>query len=97
VAEPLTDHVIDPFRPLLTRIEKEKIDAMLEDAKEHLEPTAPAKPASEQPSNVEPIAPEIAFDDFAKIDLRIARTGPGGQDLFLLSPDTGARPGMRVK
>jgi len=164
VAEPLTDHVIDPFRPLLTRIEKEKIDAMLEDAKEHLEPTAPAKPASEQPSNVEPIAPEIAFDDFAKIDLRIARivraehvegadkllkltldiglgtrqvfagiksayapedlegrltvmvanlkprkmrfgvsegmvlaAGPGGQDLFLLSPDTGARPGMRVK
>ncbi|HEB66961.1 MAG TPA: methionine--tRNA ligase, partial [Gammaproteobacteria bacterium] len=68
VAEPLTDHVIDPFKPLLTRIEKEKVDAMLEDAKEHLEPAAPAKPASAQSADIEPIAPEITFDDFAKID-----------------------------
>ena len=164
VAEPLTDHVIDPFKPLLTRIEKEKVDAMLEDAKEHLEPAAPAKPASAQSADIEPIAPEITFDDFAKIDLRIARivraehvegadkllkltldiglgtrqvfagiksayapedlegrltvmvanlkprkmrfgvsegmvlaAGPGGRDLFLLSPDAGAQPGMRVK
>jgi methionyl-tRNA synthetase len=23
--------------------------------------------------------------------------GPGGQDIFILSPDSGAAPGMRVK
>jgi methionyl-tRNA synthetase len=23
--------------------------------------------------------------------------GPGGKDLFVLSPDTGATPGMRIK
>ena len=28
---------------------------------------------------------------------RILAAGPGGKDLFLLSPDDGALPGMRVK
>jgi methionyl-tRNA synthetase len=115
-------------------------------------------------SNIDPIADEIQFDDFAKIDLRIAKivnaehvegadkllqltldiglgeknvfagiksayqpedligkltvmvanlaprkmrfglsegmvlaAGPGGKDLFILNPDEGAQPGMRVK
>ncbi len=40
VEAPLTDHTIKPFTPLLTRVEQEKIDAMLEDSKEHLANTA---------------------------------------------------------
>ena len=27
----------------------------------------------------------------------VLAAGPGGQDIFLLSPDTGAQPGMKVK
>ena len=27
----------------------------------------------------------------------VLAAGPGGQDLFLLSPDSGAKPGMEVK
>ena len=121
---------------------------------------APTKTAE----NIDPIAEEIQFDDFAKIDLRIAKivnaehvegaekllkltldigltekqvfagiksayapedlvgkltvmvanlaprkmrfglsegmvlaAGPGGKDLFILNPDEGAKPGMRVK
>ena len=115
-------------------------------------------------TNIDPIAEEIQFDDFAKLDLRIAKivkaehvdgadkllqltldiggetrnvfagiksayapedlegkltvmvanlaprkmrfgisegmvlaAGPGGNDLFVLHPDDGAQPGMRVK
>jgi methionyl-tRNA synthetase len=27
----------------------------------------------------------------------VLAAGPGGEDIFLLSPDDGAEPGMRVK
>ena len=78
-AEPLTDHAINKFKPLMTRVEQEKVDAMLEDSKEDLK--TEAKKTSKGSQNVttitdnkiEPIADEIQFDDFAKIDLRIAK------------------------
>lgn len=162
IAEPLTAHRINKFKPLMTRVEQEKIDAMLEDSKESLESTS--APASTGPLADDPISETIAFDDFAKLDLRIARitkaehvegadkllqltldlggesrnvfagiksaytpeslegkltvmvanlaprkmrfgisegmvlaAGPGGSDLFVLHPDDGAKPGMRVK
>ena len=62
---------INEFKPLLTRIEKEKVDAMIQASVEAL--AAPAKTTSPAttPAN-EPIAAEIEFDDFAKVDLRIA-------------------------
>ena len=161
-ARPLTGHVIGAFSPLMTRVEQEKIDAMLEDSKEHL--AATRQPAASGPLSADPIADTISFEDFAKLDLRIARiakaahvegadkllaltldlggatrsvfagiksayapeelagrltvmvanlaprkmkfgvsegmvlaAGPGGRELFLLSPDSGAQPGMRVK
>jgi methionyl-tRNA synthetase len=144
----------------MTRIEQEHIDAMIEQSTEHREPVAEIT----GPLADDPIAAEIQYDDFAKIDLRIARivkadpvegadkllqltldiggesrlvfagiksayepemlegrltvmvanlaprkmrfgvsegmvlaAGPGGKDLFILSPDDGAQPGMRVK
>lgn len=156
--EILLNHRIAEFKPLLQRIEKDRINAMTEAAKEDLSTnTKTTTPA-------EPIRAEISYDDFAKIDLRIARiikaehipeadkllkltldlgdetrqvfagikaaydptqlegkltvmvanlaprqmkfgisegmvlaAGPGGKDLWLLSPDTGATEGMRVK
>lgn len=166
---PLLGHSINAFMPLMTRVEKDKVDAMVEASRENLAATTPPAPAS---SNVEAVAPEISIDDFLKIDLRVAMivnaqhvegadkllqltldigetneqgegktrnvfagiksaypdpsgligrhtvmvanlaprkmkfgmsegmvlaAGPGGQDIFLLSPDEGARPGMKVK
>jgi len=155
--EPLLAHTINPFKPLMTRINKKQIDAMIEDSKESL---APPKPSAA------PVAADaIGYEDFSKIELRIARivkaehvegaqkllrlsldvgeeklrnvfagikdaytpeeltgrltvmvanlapremrfgvsegmvlaAGPGKKDIFLLSPDEGAQPGMRVK
>ncbi|MRJ40735.1 MULTISPECIES: methionine--tRNA ligase [Idiomarina] len=66
----LTDHTISPFKALLQRIDMEKVEAMIEDSK------ASATPAAAATSNGElerdPISAEINYDDFAKVDLRIA-------------------------
>ena len=56
----------------MQRVEMDKVNTMLEESKESLE----AKPHTVLESNGElekdPIADEIEFDDFAKIDLRVA-------------------------
>ncbi|KTD52056.1 methionyl tRNA synthetase [Legionella quinlivanii] len=62
---PLTGHDIQLFKPLMTRVEKEKIDALLEEGKQ--ETPAAAKPVKENE------AARISIDDFSKIDLRVAR------------------------
>ncbi|WP_369744117.1 methionine--tRNA ligase [Pseudidiomarina sp. PP-1MA] len=66
----LTDHTISPFKALLQRIDMEKVEAMIEDSK------ASATPAAAATSNGElerdPISAEINYDDFAKVDLRVA-------------------------
>lgn len=167
----LTNHQINQFTPLMTRIEKDNIDAVLaESAKEaEIEMKAASKlahtpPAAKVTAN-ETTADEIGIDDFLKIDLRVAliskaehvegaekllkltlnlgdslpeRTvfsgiksaylpedlegkltvvvanlkprkmkfglsegmvlaaGPGGKEIWLLSPHEGAQPGMRI-
>jgi len=159
----LLDHRIRNFKPLMTRIEKESTDAMIEDSKENLESTGAGKmPTGLLASN--PIADEISIDEFFRVDLRVARiekaeqvegadkllrltldiggasrqvfagiksayepaqlegrltvmvanlaprkmrfglsegmvlaAGPGDKDIFILSPDAGAEPGMRIK
>jgi len=65
---PLTGHKIKAFKALMTRVDETKIAAIIEDSKENLE-----KIAEPVISKFDPIAPEIEFDDFAKIDLRIAK------------------------
>jgi methionyl-tRNA synthetase len=159
----LLDHSINKFKPMMQRIDMKQINAMTEEAKQEAE----AEAASAKPKSIlddDPIAAEIAFDDFAKIDMRVAKivtashvegankllqltldlggetrtvfagiksayqpedlegrltvmvanlaprkmkfglsegmvmaAGPGGKEIFLLSPDSGAVPGMRVK
>ena len=58
-------HVISPYQHLMQRVELKQLEALFE---------APAAPESEKlvPGG-EPIAPTISIDDFAKIDLRIAK------------------------
>jgi methionyl-tRNA synthetase len=170
----LLDHKINKFKPLMTRVEMDKIKAMIEQtqkaykAQENTGKNAAQtdKQGSEDATGFEPI---IEFPDFARVDLRIAaiieaeqvegadkllrlkldlgkdkngqaieRTvlsgiksayapealvgkltvvvanlaprkmkfgvsegmilaaGPGGEDIWLLSPDSGAAPGLRV-
>ena len=160
--QPLTGHQINKFKPLMTRVDPDKVQQMLDASKESLtlEKPAPKKALKKTETNSE----LISFDDFAKIDLRIARienaehvegadkllkltlslgdedrqvfagiktaykpqdlvgrltvmvanleprkmrfgmsegmvlaAGPGGEDLWILSPDEGARAGMKVK
>lgn len=62
---------INAFKPLLQRIDKDKVDAMIEASKE--EAAEQAKPAATGPLADEPIADEIEFGDFAKVDMRVAR------------------------
>ncbi len=165
-ATPLLNHTINSFTPLMTRVESDKIAAIVEASKESLEKPATGKSvkAAVQAQSVEPLAEPIDIEDFVKIDLRVARiikaqsvegaekllqltvdlggetrnifagiksaysaeqlegrltivvanlkprkmrfgvsegmalaAGPGGKDIWLLSPDDGAQPGMRIK
>lgn len=70
-------HAIDDYRHLMQRVDPKLLDTLFEPA----EPAAPATPAveagtvapaAELPGG-EAIAPTITIDDFAKVDLRIAR------------------------
>lgn len=159
---------IQPYVHLASRVEKEKIDAMISEQKEIFEKLALLKPKTiaVPQANTKSTAPvEIDFADFEKIDLRIATiteaeeikeadkllrlkvdlgngqtkqiiagiksaysaekilgrqvlicanlkprkmkfgisegmvlaAGDGGQDLFILSPDAGAKTGAKVK
>ena len=149
---PLLNATINKFKPLLTRVEPDQVQRMIEQSKD----THDAPVAEDDDT--------ISIDDFMKVDLRIARidkaepvegadkllaltldlgdstrnvfagikaayepeslvgrqiivvanlaprkmrfgvsegmvlaAGPGGEDIFLLAPDDGAKPGMRVK
>ena len=159
---PLLGHGIEKFKPLIKRIEPESIEAIVNDSKETIAEQQQAVQSG--PLHDDPLSPEITFDDFAKIDLRVATivaadhvegadkllqltldiggetrnvfagiksayqpqqlvgrqtvmvanlkprkmrfgmsegmvlaAGPGGSDLFVLTPDSGATAGMRVK
>ena len=170
---PLTGTAIAEFKPLMNRIDPLKVQAMV-DASKAEAPGTP-DPGPRTPDAVtdgpealaaEPLAPIITFDDFAKVDLRVARVvnaeevpkakkilkltlslggdqtrtvfagiktaypdpkplvgrlvvfvanlaprqmsfglsegmviaaGPGDQDIYLLAPDSGAKPGQRIR
>jgi len=163
--KPLLNHQLNPFTPLMTRIEPQDINAMHDDSKETLAPAAPVAASPVAPiTTIAPIAAEISIDDLSKVDLRVAKiidakaveeadkllqltldlgdhqrnvfagiksayapedligkltlvvanlaprkmrfgvseamvlaAGPGGKDLWIFHPDTGAEPGMRAK
>jgi len=168
IQQPLLSHKINKFKPLMQRVEEEKVNAIIEETKTVLEAAAAeaakAEKANKGPLADEPIADTIEFPDFAKVDLRVVRiakaehvkgadkllqltldlggetrnvfagiksaykpedlegkltvmvanlaprkmkfgvsegmvlaAGPGGEDLWILNPDEGAQPGMRIK
>jgi methionyl-tRNA synthetase len=79
----LTGHSINKFKALMQRVDMDKVGAMIEDSKENL--TAidqqgdqqgtqqETQPNQDSPLAKDPITDTISFEDFAKIDLRIAR------------------------
>jgi methionyl-tRNA synthetase len=163
IAQPLLSHKVTPFKALFSRIELDKVAAMVDASKEDI--AAANANVVTGPLAEDPIQETITFDDFAKVDMRIAliqsadfvegsdkllrlqldlggetrqifsgirsaypdpkllegrltimvanlaprkmrfgisegmvmAAGPGGKDIFLLSPDSGAQPGMQVK
>jgi methionyl-tRNA synthetase len=62
----LENHQINKFERLIERVDKERVDAMIEESRETQADNASVAPA-------EPIKPECTIDDFQKIDLRIAK------------------------
>ncbi|TNH06478.1 methionine--tRNA ligase [Testudinibacter sp. TR-2022] len=165
LSTPLLAHQIAPFKALFSRLDSKQIDELVELSKvENAQLAPPTVEKTTEKSEYEPIAETISIDDFAKIDLRVAKivkaeavpeanklvkltldigsetrqvfagiksaykpedlegrltvmvanlaprkmkfgvsegmvlaAGPGGSELFVLTPDDGAQPGMRVK
>jgi methionyl-tRNA synthetase len=88
INNPLLNHKIAAFQPLMVRVEKEKIDAMFAQTKEPLM----TAPVVENKSEVEDDT--ISIDEFAKVDLRIAKIVAaepvdGADKLLRLSLDLG--------
>ncbi|MBT8006606.1 MAG: methionine--tRNA ligase, partial [Gammaproteobacteria bacterium] len=79
--QPLEGTTINKFKPLLQRVDEKAVEALLEESKESLqaaaveteEKSSSATTSATTDAAIEPIADEIQYEDFAKIDLRIAR------------------------
>ena len=76
----LLDHEVNKFKPLMTRVDADKVNNMMEDSKKLLAAMQAAQPkAAEEKAEAnkwlekEPVADEITYDDFARVDLRIAK------------------------
>ncbi|MEM5505733.1 methionine--tRNA ligase [Shewanella frigidimarina] len=79
LGQDLAGHEIATFKALMQRIEPKSIEAIIDASKENLQATNTDTPKTEAPTQavnqleLDPISPEISFEDFAKIDLRIVR------------------------
>jgi methionyl-tRNA synthetase len=90
----LENHKINDYPRLVERVDEEKVKAMIEESKvlgTHNGETKVSQPAAVP---TEPIKPECSIDDFAKIDLRIAKvvkaeTVEGADKLLRLHLDVG--------
>ncbi|ATL92598.1 methionine--tRNA ligase [Aeromonas sp. CU5] len=92
VAQPLLNHQLTPFKALFSRIEPAKVEAMVEASKEDL--AKEQAPKVTGPLADDPISETIAYDDFAKIDLRVAlivkaEAVPEAEKLLKLQLDIG--------
>ena len=76
VDTPLLNHTINPYKHLLKRIEPKQIEALMKDAGEAQQQAQSPARHGEAQQHANPRASDvetIAYDDFAKVDLRIAR------------------------
>lgn len=77
---PLVDHEISKFKALFSRIDPKRVEMMVDASKADAaaeqkakEKAEKAQQATDKASEIEDILPEIEFDDFAKLDLRVAK------------------------
>ena len=94
IAEPLRNHHIESFKPLMTRVEPASVEAMVVASKEHLEESGQAASTAGGPLSEDPVAATITFDDFVKLDLRVVRIAkaeavPEADKLLKLTLDLG--------
>ncbi|WP_462151540.1 methionine--tRNA ligase [Pseudoalteromonas xiamenensis] len=92
VSAPLVSHPISAFKALMQRVEMDKVNAMLDESKDSLNAAPAIDPNS--PLAKEPIEAEIEFNDFAKVDLRVALIAKaehveGAEKLLKLTLDLG--------
>ena len=101
LAHPLLGTAIGVYEPLATRVDPAATKALLDASVESLKPSgvptvAPAKPAAGQPvAAAAPAQANISIDEFARVDLRIARIESaelvdGADKLLKLTVDLGA-------
>lgn len=93
ISTPLLTHEIGGFVPLMTRVDPAKVAALIADSKDNMQVTAPP-PNTPKAEVAGAIASEIQFEDFAKIDLRIAKIlhaeqVEGAEKLLKLTLDIG--------
>jgi len=72
---PLTGSPVADFQHMLKRIERKDVDAMIEGSKSEdaPQPTAQQWSDTDDALKAEPLAEQITIEDFAKVDLRVAR------------------------
>lgn len=92
-ARALGSHVIGEYKHLMQRVDAAKVDALFEPPAGTPDAAAPAAEAAQLPGG-EALAPEIGIEDFAKVDLRIAKivdasAVEGSSKLLKLTLDVG--------
>lgn len=68
--ETLGEHAINKYEHLMQRVEQKQVDDLIEANKQSI--AAAATPAAEE-SKYEKVAEQASFDDFMKIDMRVAK------------------------
>jgi methionyl-tRNA synthetase len=91
---PMLGVEVDRFQPLLMRVDPVKVEAVVEGSKESLQPANTEETGPEEEA-LEPIADEIGIEDFARVDLRIAKivsaeSVPEAKKLLKLTLDIGS-------
>ena len=65
----LGEHTINPYQHLMQRVEQKQVDDLIEANKQSIAAAAPAAPTA----NYAPVAEQCSFDDFMKVDMRVAK------------------------
>jgi methionyl-tRNA synthetase len=68
-------HIVNAYSHLMTRVEPKMLEGLFDAPESAVAPVQADAPQSADKSEaaIEPLAPEIKIDDFAKVDLRIAK------------------------
>ena len=76
--EPLLDHTINTFKPMMKRVDMKQVNAIIDankpkEEKVDKKAAKKAKQTKKEKKDPNALADEIQFDDFSKVDLRVAK------------------------